>query len=211
MREVTTAEPFVAADADTKDWTWVLERACAACGVDAGSVPLTAVPRLLDEAAAAWTAVLGSGGSGGNGSDGDERLRRRPRPGVWSTTEYAAHVRDVHRVFDERLALVLGTTGEDVATFANWDQDAAAAVGRYDLDEPRQVAHDLAAASARVADRYAAVRPEDAGRRGIRSNGSAFTVTTLAQYHLHDVLHHLHDVGAPVPATALPTTDGSTA
>jgi hypothetical protein len=33
-------------------------------------------------------------------------------------------------------------------------------------------------------------------RRGIRSNGSQFTVATLAVYFLHDVEHHLHDVGA---------------
>ena len=31
-------------------------------------------------------------------------------------------------------------------------------------------------------------------RRGIRSNGSEFTVATLAVYFLHDVEHHLHDV-----------------
>lgn len=193
VSEVTTDEPFVAADADTKDWTWVLDRPCADCGVAAGAVPLAAVPGLLAGAAATWTTVLD-----GPGAD-PEQLRRRPRPGVWSTTEYAAHVRDVHRVFDDRLALVLAATGDEGATFANWDQDAAAESGRYDLEDPRDVAQELAAASARVAGRYATVRPEDAGRRGLRSNGSAFTVTTLARYHLHDVLHHLHDVGAPMP------------
>ena len=35
-------------------------------------------------------------------------------------------------------------------------------------------------------------------RRGIRSNGSEFTILTLAQYFLHDVVHHLHDVGRPL-------------
>jgi hypothetical protein len=29
-----------------------------------------------------------------------------------------------------------------------------------------------------------------------RSNGDEFTVETLGRYHLHDVVHHLHDVGA---------------
>ena len=32
------------------------------------------------------------------------------------------------------------------------------------------------------------------GRKGLRSNGSEFTVLTFAQYFLHDVVHHLHDV-----------------
>ncbi len=31
-------------------------------------------------------------------------------------------------------------------------------------------------------------------RPGRRSNGSEFTIDTLACYHLHDVEHHLHDV-----------------
>lgn len=38
------------------------------------------------------------------------------------------------------------------------------------------------------------MREEDWERRGLRSNGSEFTVLTLAQYFLHDVVHHLHDV-----------------
>ena len=37
--------------------------------------------------------------------------------------------------------------------------------------------------------------PHDAWERtGRRSNGSFFTVRTLGQYFLHDVVHHLHDV-----------------
>ncbi|HEY1133742.1 MAG TPA: DinB family protein [Nocardioides sp.] len=185
---------FVAADPDTKDWTWVLDRPCPSCGVAAGALALDEVPDLLTESAEAWATVL-------SGSD-TAALRRRPRPGTWSPTEYGAHVRDVHRIFDERLALVLAAPSGEAARFANWDQDEAAAAGRYDLAEPAAVAADLVAASGRVQERYAAVRPEDAGRAGLRSNGSAFTVTTLAQYHLHDVLHHLHDVGAPVPGTS---------
>jgi hypothetical protein len=32
------------------------------------------------------------------------------------------------------------------------------------------------------------------GRTGRRSNGSVFTVASLSQYFLHDVVHHLWDV-----------------
>jgi len=28
----------------------------------------------------------------------------------------------------------------------------------------------------------------------LRSNGSEFTVETIAIYHLHDIVHHAHDV-----------------
>ncbi|MGF9662929.1 hypothetical protein AAIH25_13785 [Arthrobacter crystallopoietes] len=43
---------------------------------------------------------------------------------------------------------------------------------------------------------FAAVPREQWDRRGLRSNGSAFTVRTLGAYFAHDVVHHLHDVGA---------------
>ena len=33
-------------------------------------------------------------------------------------------------------------------------------------------------------------------RTGRRSNGSVFSVTTLSEYYLPDVVHHLHDIGA---------------
>jgi hypothetical protein len=37
--------------------------------------------------------------------------------------------------------------------------------------------------------------PADAwGRRGLRSNGSEFTIASIAIYHLHDIVHHAHDV-----------------
>ena len=54
----------------------------------------------------------------------------------------------------------------------------------------------MAAAEA-VAARYDAIRdaPEETwARRGLRDNGSEFTVDSIARYHLHDVLHHSHDV-----------------
>jgi hypothetical protein len=28
----------------------------------------------------------------------------------------------------------------------------------------------------------------------LRSNGSEFTVETISIYHLHDIVHHAHDV-----------------
>jgi len=45
-----------------------------------------------------------------------------------------------------------------------------------------------------VARTFEAVPADAWARTGRRSNGSAFTVVTLAQYFLHDVVHHLHDV-----------------
>ena len=45
-----------------------------------------------------------------------------------------------------------------------------------------------------MAASFARVKESQWGRTGLRSNGSEFTVLTLAQYFLHDVAHHLADV-----------------
>ena len=165
---------------DTKDWTWVLERPCPECGFDAAAVTRDELGTAIRENAAAWPQVLGG-----------PAATQRPRPDVWSPTEYACHVRDVHLLFAERLEQMLT---EDGARFANWDQDAAAVEQRYDLQEPGEVARALISAAERVASVYDDV-PDDAwGRRGVRSNDDVFTVESLGRYHLHDVEHHLWDV-----------------
>lgn len=174
--------PADAVEPDTKDWTWVLRERCPECGLDAGTVPVTEIGALVRATVPRWRAALGRAGA-----------RRRPSPGTWSVTEYAAHVRDVCHVMAGRLTLMLT---EDAPSFPDWDQDAAALAGRYAELEPAAVADELAAAVAAVAERFDGVTPADHDRPGLRSNGSRFTVVTLGQYFWHDVAHHLHDVDA---------------
>lgn len=168
---------------DDKNWTWVLERRCDECGFDASTTPATAVVALLRENVAAWPAVLARAD-----------VRRRPRRGVWSPLEYACHVRDVFRLFGERLAAMLA---DDGARFANWDQDETADAERYGEQDPAQVAIDLVAAGERLAEQFAAVEGDEWQRTGFRSDGSRFTVDTFSRYFLHDPVHHLWDVGRP--------------
>ena len=101
-------------------------------------------------------------------------------------------MRDVHRVFGERVRMMLA---DDDPLFENWDQDAAAVAGAYGDQDPATVADELVEAAAAVTRRSTArSRAPQWDRPGRRSNGSVFTVDTLARYHLHDVEHHLHDV-----------------
>nr|WP_246284095.1 methyltransferase domain-containing protein [Nocardioides perillae] len=165
---------------DTQDWTWVLDRPCPDCGFDGADLGPHDVADGLAATRDRWSAVLGR-----------VDVRERPAATTWSPLEYAAHVRDVHRVFDGRLARMLE---EDGPTFADWDQDATAREDRYATQEPAVVAAELADACDAVVARYRGVGEADRHRPGLRSNGSAFTVTTLGRYHLHDVVHHLHDV-----------------
>jgi len=165
---------------DTKDWTWVLERPCPECGFDASAVRRIEVKNRVSANASAWRRVLGAAD-----------VAVRPEPGRWSPLEYACHVRDVHTVFAGRARSMLT---EDDPLFENWDQDQAALAGAYAEEDPARVAHALTEAADDVARLYAGVRDAQWDRPGRRSNGSVFTVDTLARYHLHDIEHHLVDV-----------------
>jgi hypothetical protein len=116
---------------------------------------------------------------------------RRPRPDKWSALEYGCHVRDVLRLYDYRLSLMLT---EDDPLYPNWDQDETAVSDRYDTQDPVTVAGELSAAAQQVAARFSAVAGNQWTRSGRRSDGASFTVETFARYFVHDPVHHLHDV-----------------
>ncbi|TCJ28980.1 DinB family protein [Nocardioides jejuensis] len=165
---------------DDKDWTWVLSRPCPECGFAADTVETNELGEMVRINAERWVAVL-------------ERADAAARPAerTWSALEYACHVRDVHRIFAERLVLMLET---DNPRFPNWDQDATAVEERYADQDPAVVAAELVEAAAHVASIYDGVRGEQWLRAGTRSNGSVFTVDSIGRYHLHDDVHHLFDV-----------------
>jgi hypothetical protein len=169
---------------DTKDWTWVLERPCPECGFESAAISRQAVAQMIRENAATWQLVLAGPGD----------VRRRPADDRWSPLEYGCHVRDVFRLYDERLRLMLT---EDGPTFVNWDQDKTAVEDRYGEQDPRQVAVELEEAARRLADDFDTVSGSAWARRGTRSDGAQFTVESFARYLIHDPIHHLHDVGAP--------------
>jgi hypothetical protein len=167
---------------DTKDWTWVLERACPECGFDASAFSREQVGALLRDHASTWMTVL----------DRDD-VTRRPSDDRWSPLEYACHVRDVFRLYDHRLARMLT---DDDPLYANWDQDATAVEDRYDEQDPARVAADLRAAADALAGSFDGVKGDQWTRPGRRSDGASFTVETFARYLIHDPTHHLHDVGS---------------
>ena len=170
---------------DTKDWTWVLR---ASRAPSAASTPPTSsaptCPRLIRDNARGWSRVLAGPDAPG-----------RPRRDVWSPLEYACHVRDVHRLFDERLradARPRTTRGSPTGTRtrprsrSDYAEQDPAVVGAELVDGGRR----------RGGDVYAAVHRRPVAAAGLRAATAVeFTVETLGRYHLHDVVHHLHDVG----------------
>ncbi len=171
----------MAIEPDTKDWTWVLEQACPECSFDPTTIDVADLPDAIHRNTRGWFGALDSAGA-----------TVRPDESTWSRLEYACHVRDVHRIFRHRVQLMLT---QDDPEFANWDQDATALEDRYDEQDPSVVVVELVEAAADMAGTYAGVSGEQWERTGRRSNGSVFTVASIGRYHLHDIVHHLHDIG----------------
>lgn len=168
---------------DTKNWTWVLERRCGDCGFDASTLTTGQIgPRLVQACDEIADALARPG------------VSIRPSPDVWSPLEYGCHVRDVCRVFSNRLTLMLA---EDDPAFENWDQDQTAVQARYGEQDPSDVAVGLRADARALAAQFVSVTDWD--RTGLRSDGSRFTVRTLGQYLVHDPVHHVWDVTRPLP------------
>ncbi len=179
----------VTIEPDTKDWTWVLGRACPECGLDVRDVALTAIPAMIRANADQWDAVLTGPGD----------HQQRPGPAKWSALEYGCHVRDVLRLYDTRLALMLTVDGP---RYPNWDQDATALEDRYAEQEPAYVAAEIVSAAEFIAARFARVTGDQWQRPGFRSDGAEFTIETFARYFIHDPVHHLYDVtGGPSSAS----------
>jgi DinB superfamily len=174
---------------DTKDWTWTVTRRCDQCGLSAGDIKLEEFAQRAFIAAEEWVQILRS----------SPAVSARPQPDVWSPLEYGCHVRDVYRLYDARLAQMLN---DETPTFANWNQDETAIKERYSEQDPEVVADELEAAAQRFVSRIKSLTPDQYRRRGIRSDGKEFTVVTLLQYFLHDVIHHLWDVTGQQDAAA---------
>ena len=166
---------------DTKDWTWVLQRPCPECGLDTQRFAREAVADMTRVNTAGWHDLLTGPGD----------VRSRPAPEVWSALEYGCHVRDVFRLYDERLVAMLTTEGPQ---YPNWDQDATAVADRYAEQEPDAVAAELGEAAETLAARFDGVSGDQWQRTGARSDGARFTVESFARYFIHDPVHHLYDV-----------------
>jgi hypothetical protein len=167
---------------DQKDWTWVLRRPCPECGFDASGLPREQIAPLVRSTSQAWISIL---------ADDPEGLRERTRPDRWSRLEYACHVRDVYRRYDERLRLMLTI---DDPTYPNWDQDETAVAERYNDQDPDLVAAQVEEAANSLAARFESVDGPGWERRGFRSDGADFRVESFGRYLVHDPIHHLWDV-----------------
>ncbi|WP_425307591.1 DinB family protein [Ammonicoccus fulvus] len=164
---------------DEKDWTWVLERRCDDCGFSA--TPLSEVPHRVRASIEPIRRALSQ----------PDAATRTEGEDVWSSVEYACHIRDVCRVFNERVHAMLT---DDGTRFESWDANDAAIDGHYSTQDPDRVAEEYAEAAETIATTFGSVPEDRVQNRGIRGDGMAFTVSTLASYFVHEIVHHQHDI-----------------
>ncbi|MEA2517478.1 MAG: hypothetical protein QOG16_1316 [Actinomycetota bacterium] len=170
----------MAIEPDTKDWTWVLDKPCDECGFETSAFPRDQVGRMTRENASRWRELLVH-----------PRAKDRPTDDRWSALEYACHVRDVFRLYDERLEMMLEQDGPH---YPNWDQNEAAVAGRYEAADPLIVSDEIDQAADALATRFDSVGPSQWERTGFRSDGARFTIESFARYFIHDPIHHVDDV-----------------
>ena len=165
---------------DTKDWTWVLDKRCGECGFEASAFPREQVGQMTSENAARWRGLLSH-----------PRAKERPSDDRWSALEYACHVRDVFRLYDERLQMMLEQEGPH---YPNWDQNQAAIDNDYSGADPMSIADEIERVAETLATRFDKVEPNQWDRTGFRSDGARFTIESFARYFIHDPIHHVDDV-----------------
>lgn len=164
---------------DTDDWTWVLDQRCPQCGVDVQKFSSAEVTAAATGYVQSFRSLL----------ENSPDVAVRPTPDTWSPLEYGAHLRDVCNVFRTRIRAMLL---HDQPSYEDWDQNLAAAA--YGQLEPVDVADELKNSAGDLLRDVEALTSEEAARTGHRSDGFTFTVETLLQYYLHELVHHWWDV-----------------
>ena len=145
---------------------------------------------ILVEQAGAWRTFL---------LEVDETsLRRIPGPGIFSPMQYGAHVRDIQRVYGDRILLMLE---EDDPVFPQFNPDEES-WSRYNELDRGELADELEAAARRLAGILEDLGPDDWSRSMTRDGGSdgvyQFTVAGLANYAVHESHHHLLDANGTI-------------
>jgi hypothetical protein len=163
-----------------------LER-CDECGFDPDELRPRNLPVAIRSYGRRYRAPLTRGLAD---EDLDEVVRRAPS-GVWSAIEYSAHVRDIFRVFDDRVRCSLADT-DPAETVVDWEGRVAAASPTL---EREAVASDLDDAADSFATVLAELADDEWRLPTITGRGEPATIAELAVIAVHEGSHHLLDVG----------------
>jgi hypothetical protein len=177
-------------------WQWARAQSerCPQCGENPASMDRALLGSALLQSASNWRSFL---------VDADEGyLRTIPAPGVFSPIQYGAHVRDIQRVYGDRILLMLH---ENSPVFPQFNPDETV-WSAYNEIEVEVLADEIEEQAQRLAEILRGLMPNDWSRTMVRDGGSdgvhTFSVAGLASYAVHESRHHLLDAnGTLVPLT----------
>jgi hypothetical protein len=175
-------------------WTRIQAESCPQCGDEPAALPVASLGPLAVERAAAWRDFLDEAD--------EEYLRHMPEPGVFSPRQYAAHVRDILRVYTDRMVLGAEQDAPTVPIF----QPPQEVWEEYNRSEVEETAADLEAQARRLAEvgatldgaAWSRIVVNDRGQYGVYT----FTLRGLACNAVHEVHHHLLDAKGTLDATS---------
>ena len=173
----------MSANPSAEGWRWTLiqTRPCPQCGQHPAARPPATLGRLGVTAASSWRRFLG---------EADERyLRVSPGPQVWTPLQYAAHSRDMLRVFGDRIVMALSEDDPAVP----WFDPGPEGWELYNRLDPAAIAADIEAQADRLAAILAGCSDHDWSRTARRDGVDRFTVAGLACFAVHEAHHHLLD------------------
>ncbi len=168
-------------------WQWhrIQFEPCPQCGYHPAALPPDSLGRVAVELAASWREFLVQAD--------DAYLRTSPEPGVFSPIQYAAHARDIVRVYGERMVLGLEQDSPTVPIF-NPPQEVFEGYNRLD---PVELATDIEAQARRLDETVERMDPSAWSRIVINDRGIygvyTFTLAGLACNAVHEAHHHLLD------------------
>ena len=142
-------------------WQWprIQYEPCPQCGFDAASLPPETLGDHALELAAGWRDFL---------VHADEvYLRTIPEPGVNSPIQYGAHVRDILRVYGDRMVLAVEQDNPTVPIFSP-RQEVWAEYNRLDVDD---LAADIEDRARSLADNVEGMDPSAWSRIVINDRG----------------------------------------
>jgi DinB superfamily len=182
-------------------WQWARAQTdrCPQCGHHPAAMERSTLGAQLIGSADAWRGFLMEAD--------DSYLRTIPAPGIFSPAQYGAHVRDILRVYGDRILIMLE---EDDPVFPQFNPDESVwdsynELGREDL------ADDIEAQARRLSDIFEGLEPAQWSLTMIRDGGTdgvyRFTVAGLASYAVHEAHHHLLDADGTLAATSTATRD----
>ena len=133
------------------------------------------------------------------GEDGPSILRAHPLADAWSALEYACHVRDVLEVNNGRVQQSLV---EDVPVYEPMGRDERVTDLAYNEQHPSSVAAAIATNADALAATFEGLDPAQWERTGIYGypESEERTMLWIGQHTIHEVHHHLLDVGRTMRA-----------